>query len=57
MRPLPDDRVQAEFPGRSELVFAADLSSWRELGDGRYFLIEDWRPTGTASTPRCPEPA
>jgi hypothetical protein len=49
VRPLPDGRVQAEFPGWGELVFAADLASWRELGDGRYFLIEDWRPVGAVS--------
>lgn len=44
VRPFPDDCVQVEFAGRGELQFSPVPMSWRELGDLRFFLEEDFRP-------------
>jgi hypothetical protein len=29
---------------RGTVKFSVYLASWRELGDGRYFIAEDWLP-------------
>lgn len=37
-RRLDDGRVLLSFAERGVVVFSTDYYSWRELGDGRYFL-------------------
>jgi hypothetical protein len=44
VRSLPDDNVQVEFAGHGALRFGTQPMSWRELGDLRFFLEEQWRP-------------
>lgn len=47
-RRLDDDRVLLSFTERGIVVFSTDYYSWRELGDGRYFLRQDWYPGATS---------
>ena len=55
VRRLGDDHVVAEFSDKGEVVFNSWMESWRELGDGRYFVYETWlsgsddAPAGEAS--------
>lgn len=39
-----DDHVEVCFDDRGVVVFSSCCCSWRELGDGRHFLEQEWRP-------------
>lgn len=45
VRRIEDGQVEVSFPNHGELTFSTYLASWGELGDGRRFLTEDWRPS------------
>lgn len=42
VRRLDAELVTMEFPGQGELAFMTWMESWRELGDGYYFIDEAW---------------
>jgi hypothetical protein len=44
IRRLEDGHVELCLAGRGTVKLSVYLASWRELGDGRYFLAEDWSP-------------
>jgi hypothetical protein len=44
IRRREDGRVDLVLAGRGTVTFSAYFASWRELGDGKDFLAEDWLP-------------
>ena len=44
IRRREDGRIDLALAGRGIVAFSVYLASWRELGDGKYFLAEDWLP-------------
>jgi hypothetical protein len=42
LRPLPDGSVAARLNGHGTVLFKTEGYSWRELGDYRHFLDEEW---------------
>jgi len=44
LQPLADGSVVARLPGHGTVVFKTYGASWRELGDYRHFLCEEWDP-------------
>ena len=48
LQSLPDGSVAARLIGHGTVVFKTEGYSWRELGDYRHFLTEEWSPSTDA---------